>query len=302
MRFGPHNTPVPVAFAACCAGVGIFSVMDAVMKGLSLSIGAYNALLWRGVAGLAIGGVAMLFARTARPTPAVLRLHMLRGVVVAFMALTFFWALTKLPMAEAIALSFVAPLIALYLAAILLGERVGPQAVWASVLGLCGVGVIMAARIAGSHEGDALLGVVAVLGSAALYAWNLVLQRQQAQLSSPVEIAFYQNLVIFLVMALEAPWYGVIPSTADAPLAVGAAALAFISLLFLSWAYARAEAQILIPVEYSAFIWSAIVGWLAFDERLEMTTLAGAALIVAGCLIATRAKPQSAAHVEAGQA
>jgi S-adenosylmethionine uptake transporter len=299
VRFSQTNTPTAVAFAVCCAGVGLFSVMDALMKGLSLAIGAYNALLWRGVAGLSLGGVAMLVLRAPWPTAAVMRLHIVRGVVCAFMALTFFWALVRLPMAEAIALSFIAPLIALYLAALMLGETIGRAAIIASVLGIAGIGVILAGRIGGDHRPDALWGVGAVLVSAVLFAWNLILQRRQAQLASPIEIAFYQNLVVLVVMACAAPWLGVFPAASLIPLIAGAAALAFTSLLCLSWAYARAEAQVLIPVEYTAFLWSALMGWMVFHEPLALTTLAGAALIVAGCIIAARGKPAAIPRTEA---
>ena len=58
------------------------------------------------------------------PRREVLLLHLQRSTVATFMALTFFYALTKLPIAEAIAISFVAPLIALYLARIMLGETI----------------------------------------------------------------------------------------------------------------------------------------------------------------------------------
>jgi S-adenosylmethionine uptake transporter len=292
----PHSIALP--FAACCTGVAIFSVMDALMKGLALSLGAYNALLWRGVAGLLVGGVVMIATRASWPAWRVLRLHILRGVIVAFMAFTFFWALARLPMAEAIALTFLAPIIALLLAALMLGEKIGAPAIVASLFGFAGVGVILAGRLGASHGPDALWGVAAVLLSAVLYAWNLILQRQQAQLSSPIEIGFFQNLVILAVMACAAPWLGALPPIGAAPAIVGAATLAFISLIFLSWGYARAEAQVLIPVEYTAFIWSAIMGWLVFHERLAVTTLAGAVLIVAGCVIAARAKPGVVAHVE----
>lgn len=303
MRFSQTNTPIPVAFAVCCAGVGLFSVMDALMKGLSLAIGAYNALLWRSAAGLVLGGTAMLVLRAPMPSATVMRLHVVRGVVCAFMALTFFWALVRLPMAEAIALSFIAPLIALYLAALILGETVGRAAIIASVLGLAGIGVILAGRIgSGDHRSDALWGAAAVLVSAMLFAWNLILQRRQAQVSSPIEIAFYQNLVVLLVMACAAPWLAVIPAIGHTPLIAGAATLAFTSLLCLSWAYARAEAQVLIPVEYTAFLWSALMGWLAFHEPLALTTLGGAVLIVGGCFIAARGRPADIARTEAAVA
>ncbi|CAN5236357.1 DMT family transporter [soil metagenome] len=291
--------PVPftLAFAVCCAGVAFFSVMDAVMKGLSLAIGVYNALLWRALAGTIIGIVGMAVLRNPWPTGSVLRIHLLRGAVVAMMALFFFYALTKLPLAEAIALSFIAPLIALYLAALLLKERIGRNAIWASVLGLIGVGIIVSGRLRGAYYPDALLGAAAVLFSAILFAWNLIIQKQQADVASPVEVAFFQHLVMLGIFAVFAPFFAVIPALAHVPMIVGAAAIAFTSLMCLSWAYARAEAQSLIPVEYSAFIWAAIMGWLFFSERLTVTTIAGTVLIVAGCLIAAGRNPQLV-HVE----
>lgn len=271
------------------------------MKGLSLAIGAYNALLWRAVAGTIMGVVGMVALRNPWPSRAVLRLHLLRGVVMAFMAFFFFWATTKLPLAEAIALSFIAPLIALYLAALLLHERIGKTTILASIMGLVGIGVILAGRLSGDYDGDALLGAGAVLLSAVLFAWNLILQRQQAQLASPVEVAFFQQLVMLGMFALLAPFMAVVPDLSALPDILIGAGLAFASLMMLAWAYARAEAQYLIPVEYTAFLWAALMGWLFFGERLTVTTIGGAALIVAGCLIAARASPSTPPpHVETG--
>lgn len=292
--------PFAIPFAVCCLGVALFSVMDAVMKGLSLSIGLYNALFWRAVTGTLLGAVLMRATRRRWPAPAVMRIHLLRGVVVALMAALFFWALMRLPLAEAIALSFIAPLIALYLAALLLKETVGRQAILASLLGLVGVAIILSGRLQGRYDADALLGALATLASAVLFAWNLIIQRQQAQLASPVEVAFFQHLVMLGVFALGAPFLLSVPPITAVPLVVLAAILAFTSLATLAWAYARAEAQRLIPVEYSAFLWASIVGWLAFGERVTLTTIAGAVLIVAGCLIAARARRPDLAHVEAG--
>src|SRR3546814_7222865 len=76
-----------------------------------------------------------------------MRIHALRSLFVAMMALGFFWALARLPMAEAIALAFVAPLLALYMAAIFLGERIGRRSVAASLLGFMGVLVIVAGKL-----------------------------------------------------------------------------------------------------------------------------------------------------------
>jgi len=58
--------------------------------------------------------------------------------------------------------------------------------------------------------------------------------------------------------------------------------------LLYGWAYARGEASYLAITEYSAFLWASALGWLVFRERVSLYTLAGALLIVGGCLIAAR--------------
>ena len=291
---GARSNGMPFLVAA--GGIATFSLMDAFMKDLSISLGAYNAMLWRLAAGLVIGAVLFLFSRRRWPAGSALKLHWMRGAITAAMATSFFWGLARVPIAEAIALSFIAPLITLYLAAVMLGERIGRESVIASLLGLVGVIVILSARIGGRYEADVLLGIGAILVSAVLYAFNLILQRRQAQISSPVEIVFFQNLTALSVMLLAAPVFAAVPPMADAPAIVASAALAAVSLLLLSWAYARAEAQVLVPVEYTAFVWAAILGWLYFDEALTATTVIGTVLIVAGCIIAARRRP---VHVEA---
>jgi S-adenosylmethionine uptake transporter len=281
--------PTSIApFLAACAAVALYSAMDAVMKGLTLEIGAYNALLWRYMAGALMGAIAMLAAHRRWPARYVLRIHLLRGTVVAFLALSFFWGVARVPLAEALALSFIAPLIALYLAALLLKERIGQGAMIASVLGLVGVVIILGGKLQDDYDSEAIWGAAAILFSAVLFAYNLILQRQQAQLASPIEIAFFQNMIVMVILALAAPLLAIVPRPEHVLPIAGAALLAFASLLLLSWAYARAEAQKLIPIEYTAFIWAAILGWLMFREPLTITTFAGAALIVAGCILAAR--------------
>jgi S-adenosylmethionine uptake transporter len=292
------QTNPAIAFAVAAAGIGTFSLMDAAMKDLVLVIGAYNAVLWRNMTGSVLAGGLYFASRQGWPARRTIQLHLWRSIVVAAMAISFFWALGRLPLAEAIGLSFIAPVIALYLAAILLDEKIGREAIIASVAGLAGVVVILIGRFQGQYSDEAFWGVVAVLFSAVVFAYNLILARQQAQIAKPVEIAFFQNLFVAAVLALAAPWLlQPLPITAM-PMLAGAAALAIVSLLLMSWAYARAEAQILIPVEYTAFVWAALFGWLFFSEPVTGWTVGGTALIVAGSLIAARTKPQPVNQVE----
>ncbi|MEO1044395.1 MAG: DMT family transporter [Pseudomonadota bacterium] len=278
-------------FIACAGGIMTFGAMDAVMKALSLDIGTYNALLWRCLAAAAMAALLFLLRPGPMPRGRALKLHVIRASITAVMAFTFFWGLARTPMAEAVAISFIAPLIALYLAAVVLGERISRYAIIASLLGLAGVGVIVAGKLGEDFSDEAQLGIAAILVSACLYAWNLVLQRQQAQIARPEEIALFQNGIVSFWLVLFAPWFAVFPVTAAMPLIGLGAALSIVSVLLLSWAYARAETQALVPIEYSMFLWAALFGWLFFAEPLSESVIVGALLIVAGCYLATRSQP-----------
>lgn len=278
------------------AGIALFAAMDAFMKSAAIAVGAYTALLLRTAIGLGIATPLWLAFGGRWPARRVLRIHLKRGIVVAFMALTFFFALVRLPMAEAIALSFVAPLIALYLAALLLGETIERRAVVAALLGLAGVVVIVVGKLGTEDlDRDALLGLSAMAFSTLLYAWNLVIQREQALVARPLEVTTFQSGIVALALLPLAPLLFAMPEAA-AWRDIGAAALlATGAAIALAWAYARAEAQVLVPVEYSAFLWAALFGWLFFREELGPGTVAGAALIVVGCWIAARRRPEQSA-------
>ncbi len=298
-------TSTAIPFAVACLGIALFSVMDAAMKGLAIALGAYSTMLWRqGIGGVISAGPYFL-TRKGWPSRAALRVHALRGFVTAIMAVLFFYGIARVPLAEGIALSFIAPLIALYLAIVLLGETVGRHSIIASTLGLCGIVVLLVARI-GAGGPRHLDGVAAIMLSAVLYAWNIILMRQQALLASPTEVAFFQNVTAgaYLLLALPlvmlvAPSIFHVPERSLWPMLLLAAVLAFFSLLLLSWAYSRAEAQVLVPVEYTAFVWAAIMGAIFFNEAVTLTTLAGAVLIVTGCIVAARGGRPDTARLEA---
>jgi S-adenosylmethionine uptake transporter len=282
-------------FGAAALGIALFAGMDAAMKGVAMALGAYVAMLWRQAFATLLAAPYYLLSRNQWPTRPALRFHLMRGGVGSVMAVTWFYGLARLPMGEAIALSFIAPLIALYLAAVLLGETVSRQSILASLLGLAGMGVLIAARVGQPGDERHLDGVLSILFSACLYAWNLILMRQQSQVAGPAEVTFFQSLISgsWLLLALPValllfPDLRLAPASGDWPLLALSACLTITSLALLSWAYGRAEAQALVPIEYSAFLWGTLLGAIFYDERLTLTTLVGAALIVTGCLLAAR--------------
>ena len=258
------------------------------MKTLTLQSGVYDAMLWRSAAGVLIAGAAQVARQAERPTRAAVRLHAVRGVLVTVMTLLFFWGLARVPMAQAIALCFIAPLLAIGLGALLLGERIDRRVIVASVVAAAGVAVILIGQAEAKLGAEALHGALAVLAAAFIYAYNLILMRQQGAHSSPVEIAFFQNLVTLVMLVLPAPLLAHWPGVRQLPVILAGGLLATTAAAAFAWAYARGPTSALAPSEYGGLLWAMLFGFLFFGEVPRIATLAGAVLIVGGCVLAMR--------------
>jgi S-adenosylmethionine uptake transporter len=279
------------AFAAALAAVAVLSIMDAVMKHLVLAIGLVAVSVWRSAANLIVSAALYLPRRLRWPDRATSRVHVTRGIVVTVMAALFFWGIGRVPLAQAIALTFIAPLLALLLAAMLLDEQIGRASIVGSVVAFAGVLVIVLGQAHTHPAAGVLLGVAAILGSALCYAFNIVLMRRQARAAKPLEINFFQSVTVIILWLAAVPLIG--PPAwprIEWPWIVVAALMSTSGTLLFAWAYARGEASYLAVTEYSAFLWAALLGWLVFREPVAVTTMAGAALIVAGCLFGSRRK------------
>ena len=288
------------AFAVALAAVATLSIMDAVMKALVIAIGVYAVSLWRAIVTLVIAGALYLPKRLAWPSWSTLKIHVGRATVVMVMALLFFWGIGRVPLAQAIALTFIAPLIALILAAAFLGERIGRRSIGGSIAAFAGVVVIVLGQATGTLGPDVLLGTLAIIGSALCYAINIVLMRHQALAARPLEITFFQSLVVTILWLAVVPFLG-LPLWPEAHWwlwIVIAAVMSTTGALLFAFAYARAEASYLAVTEYSAFLWASALGWLVFHERVTGYTLAGALLIVGGCLLASRRIRTATAEME----
>ncbi len=278
-------------FVAALAAVAVLSVMDAVMKHLVLVIGLVSVSVWRSVANLFFSSVLYLPRREQWPSRKILWIHVARGVDVTVMAGLFFWGIARVPLAQALALTFIAPLIAMLLAPLFLKERLNAKLVGGAVAAFAGVVVIVVGQARAEVRPDVLLGIAAIIGSAICYSGNILMMRWQALAAGPFEINFFQAIVVLLL------WFAVLPLMGLPELPRGqfgwivvASVLSTTGGMLFAWAYARGEASYLAVTEYSGFIWASICGWVAFSERVSLYTLAGAVLIVGGCLIGARGK------------
>jgi len=279
------------AFAAALGAVALLSIMDATMKHLVIVIGLLAVSVWRSLANVIISSAIYLPRRAPWPSRRTLAIHVSKGVVVTVMAGLFFWGIGRVPLAQALALTFIAPLIALLLAALFLGEQIGRRTIAGAAGAFGGVLVIVYGQAQARVGTEVLLGSAAIIGSALCYAVNIVMMRWQALNAKPLEINFFQAVT---VMAM---WLCAIAVIGPPQLPTGqwlwiaaASVLSTLGTLLFAWAYARGPASYLSVTEYSGFLWASALGWLVFGERVSLYTLAGAVLIVAGCLIAARGK------------
>lgn len=270
--------------------------MDVIVKHLAATVDVSVITLGRYTAGTILALGVWHFQGRPALTREMLPLHLARGALIASMAFCFYWSLSKLPLAEAITLSFIAPLLMPPLASLMLGERMQPRFLAAGGLGF--VGVLVTAQGAPDFSGDRLLALAAVLYAAVAYAGSSVLLRARAARDGATIITLMGALIPMLVLS---------------PVAIGAArpettTLAWFMLLglignigmqFLGRAYARIEAQVLAVMEFTALPWAALFGWVFFAEPVRLQVWAGAAIILCACIWAGR-EPAPAKAVAEG--
>ncbi|MFZ4689681.1 MAG: DMT family transporter [Polymorphobacter sp.] len=281
----------PTALLQCAAGIGTLCLMDVVVKHLAATNAVEVITLARYTTGTILAlGVWHLQGRP-RLTREMWPLHILRGVLIAAMAYSFYWALTKLPLAETITLSFIAPLLVPPLASLTLGERMQPRALAAGGLGF--VGVLVTVQGAPDFSGDRLLALGAVLFAAVAYAGSSVVLRARAASDGATIVTLMGALVPMLVLSPVAIG-AVMPDLPTLGWFVLLGLIGNIGMQLLSRAYARIEAQVLAVMEFTALPWAALLGWLVFAEPVRLQVWAGAAIILAACIWAGR----EPAHVE----
>ncbi|MBN9445704.1 MAG: DMT family transporter [Bosea sp.] len=268
-------------------GIALLTLMDVVIKAQMQQHPFIVALFMR----FAMGGICALtvvaLLRPPAPTRASVIGNSLRVPVVVLTAGSFFYSIATLPLAEALTLSFLAPVFVALLGALILKERLDARILQALGFGLAGMLVMVWPRLKGGITG-AELGVAAALFSAVSYAFNLILLRRIALKEHPAIIVLFQNAGPALCLVIPAAFHFVPMSGGDLAAYLLAGALGVGGHLLLTSAFARAPASRLAPIEYTALVWASLLGWVVFAEVPPLTTYAGALLIVAGAFAISR--------------
>jgi S-adenosylmethionine uptake transporter len=214
--------------------------------------------------------------------------HAARGALLAIATCLFFFALKVLPIADAISIFFVEPLLLTALSAVFLGEKVGWRRVSAVAIGLCGSALVIQPNFSS-------VGTTAFLplGTAACFAVYLLLTRKYAGSEDPATMQFFAGVfgcavvsVILLVgEQLEIPGMRpMAPTLSEWGWLFALGAIATLGHLLVVQAFALANASLLAPFQYLELVSATILGYLLFADFPDTGTWIGVVIIVASGL------------------
>jgi drug/metabolite transporter (DMT)-like permease len=272
----------------------LFAVMLGLIKVVAERVPVGEIVFARNVFALIPVAVAIIVARdglavfrTAHPFGHVWRAT--AGVVAMILS---FAAIARLPIADATALSYAAPLITTALAVVLLGERVRAYRWVAVVVGLAGVVVVLSPHLSlqpAAGGPRALIGVACAVAAAFFVALAMIAVRSLTRTEATRTIVLYFTLVSSLVGLATLPFGWVVPSWPDAVMLVSIGLVGGVAQLFMTQSYGYADASVIAPFEYATMIWTLIAGVLVFDEVPAPVVVAGmAVIIVSGLMIIWR--------------
>jgi drug/metabolite transporter (DMT)-like permease len=287
----PTSAPLSIAgiVVLAIAAEGLLTLMDAMIKSLSPRYPTFEITFLRYAFGMIGAVVYAMWKRPGWPTRDAAVHNGLRAGVIVLTATSFFYALSLLPLADAIAMSFISPVLTALMGALILGERLDWRIGVALAAGFLGMLLIVGGKLGSAGLGpEVLIGAAAVLFSAVGYSLNVIMLRHRATRDPLAQIILFQNVGPGLILLVPAIWVWVTPTLADLVQFAILGTIGVVAHTMLAHAFARIEAARLAPIGYVTLIWGVLLGFLFFGEIPGLATFAGAALIVVGTLITQR--------------
>ena len=284
-----------VGISCAVGGAVALSLNDLFIKQLSGGYALHQVILVRAFVGVAfillymrVTGLRMVSLRTSLP-----RLHLIRASIVMLSNVTYFLGLAAMPIADAAAIGFVAPILVTLISVVVLGEKVGPHRWGAVVMGL--VGVIIMLR----PEGEFRWAAVLILFSALCYATTQNMTRHMKETESAVTINFYTQIAFIVVSVCMGIWVGdghlsgsgdaslaflfrvwIWPPMADWVFFVGTGVTVAAGGMLMGHAYRTNPPALIAPFEYTSMPLAVVYGLVFFGTFPDAQGWVGIALIV----------------------
>ena len=267
----------PRGLAVMLAGFFVFAAVDTIAKFLTAELHPLQ-IVWTRQLGL-VAIALVLILRQGRGVLASRRpgLQVVRGVLAASSAALFIFGVRHVPLADAVAVSFVAPFVVTVLGALVLREPVGVHR-WAAIaIGFVATLIVIRPGFGTFHPAMLLVVVASVL-----FASRQVLSRVITARDSTATTVVYTAFVGSAVLTLAQPFIWTTPgSVRTLALMAAIAALAGLGEYLIVRALEIAQAVVVAPAQYSLILWSSIYGYLVFGQFPDGWTWFGTAIIVA---------------------
>lgn len=272
----PISTAGTLRGMAVMAGaVFLFAAVDTQVKFLTDSLSPLQ-IAWSRQLGLLVVFITMLATRGLRILCTNhLWLQLLRGMLSASSAILYILALAYIPLADAIAMTFVAPFFIAILGAVLLGETVGLHRWVAICLGFVGALII-------SRPGSGIVhpAIFLVMIEALLFALWQVITRKIGQSDQILTTIAYTSLIAGLLLSIPLPFVWQAPNGGfELFLMISIAFMAALAEIMMIYALILAMSVVIAPIHYTLLLWGAIFGWFVFGDIPDIWTCSGALLI-----------------------
>lgn len=292
------GSPVARGIGLYTLAILLLSVMDALIKWLTADYSTMQIVFFRSLFGLLPLGILVMKSgglgalRTRR-----LGAHALRGVIGLGSAFAFFFAFKLMPLADAYAIAFAAPLFITALSVPLLGESVGPRRWAAVVVGFVGV-IVMLRPGTADVAGFLSVGAAAALAGTLGYALSVTLIRRLSRTETNAALIFYTTLIMVVGSAVALPFSFTWPDGTGWLLLIVTGLLGGTATLAMTEAFRIAPVAVLAPFEYSAMLWAVALGYWLWGDLPDAWIAAGSGIVVASGLYilhreTRRAKPPS---------
>ena len=261
--------------------LALMLVMVVAGREATKSVHVFQIMEMRSLLGLALlyplvragGGLAAM--RTGRPG-----VHIARNAVHYAAQFGWFLALTLIPIAQVVAIEFTMPIWTTILAVAVLGERLSSPRIGAVALGLVGVAVIVRPNT-GHLDAGQLIALAAALG----FGVSVIMVKALTRTESTVAIIFWMLVVQSAIGLVPALWVWQAPPVAVLPWIGVIAFCGTYSHYCMTRALRHADATTIVPMDFLRVPLSALAGWLIYAEVVDLFTVLGAGLILAGNLL-----------------
>ncbi|MAY46741.1 carboxylate/amino acid/amine transporter [Marinibacterium anthonyi] len=262
--------------------LGFFSLAacDTQAKLLTAELPPFQVAWFRQL-GLLIGVLALLavrgpgLLRSARPV-----IQIGRGLTAAASAAFFIYGVGFVPLADAVAVTFISPFIVTILGAVMLGEHVGLRRWIAVAVGFIGMLIVIRPGMGVFHPA-----IFFIVGAACTFGFRQVLSRWLSGADGVMTTVAYTSISSSLVLSFVLPFVWETPDSLRVwAICAGMAICAGLGEVFIIRALDIGQAVALAPVHYTMILWGSFYGYLIFGELPDLWTIVGCAIIVASGL------------------